>query len=236
MKGQLFEQSIHRENPDLWYKPNQTNQTKPNQTTKAEKCFYLQWIFQEVQYQASSTAIQYYLTSFILLKHFLHTRRYGPFKWQLFILKGMAHLSKSISYILEGMVRLSNSWLYILECTVRHYSCYLVAGVVGAGQCFKDSWELCFRKQTLNILFAEQPLPGSGAGKQLDEGFAWNSGPKWHLHGVSDLTDVTLVSQDDILLPSYQTMETIFLTLGDSDVDTMTSATNTKVNTREFSK
>ena len=50
------------------------------------------------------------------------------------------------------------------------------------------------------------------------------------------MTDVTLVSQDNILLPSYQTMETIFLTLGDSDVDTMTSATNTKVNTRKLSK
>ena len=50
------------------------------------------------------------------------------------------------------------------------------------------------------------------------------------------MTDVTLVSQDNTLLHSYQARETIFLTLGDSDVDTMTSATNTKVNTRELSK
>ena len=40
-----------------------------------------------------------------------------------------------------------------------------------------------------------------------------------------------LVFQDNILFPSYQTMETIFLTFGDFDVDTMASATNTKVNT-----
>ena len=48
------------------------------------------------------------------------------------------------------------------------------------------------------------------------------------------MTDVTIVSHDNILLPSYQTMETIFLTYGDFDVDTMASATNTKVNTRDF--
>ena len=60
--------------------------------------------------------------------------------------------------------------------------------------------------------------------------------PSRNLHGVSDLTDVTLVSQDNILLPSYQTMETIFLTFRDFDVDTIASATSTKVNTREFSK
>ena len=47
------------------------------------------------------------------------------------------------------------------------------------------------------------------------------------------MTNVTFVSQDNTLLPSYQTMETIFLTFGDFDVDTMASATNTKVNTRE---
>ena len=40
-----------------------------------------------------------------------------------------------------------------------------------------------------------------------------------------------LVFQDNILFPSYQTMDTIILTFGDFDVDTMASATNTKVNT-----
>ena len=50
------------------------------------------------------------------------------------------------------------------------------------------------------------------------------------------MTEVNLVSQDNILFPSYQTMETIFLIFGDFDVDTMASATNTKVNTRELSK
>ena len=50
------------------------------------------------------------------------------------------------------------------------------------------------------------------------------------------MTDVTLVSQDNILIPSYQTMETIFLTFRDFNVDTMASATNTNVNTREFNK
>ena len=50
------------------------------------------------------------------------------------------------------------------------------------------------------------------------------------------MTEVTLISQDDILFPSYQTMETIFLTFGDFDVDTKASGTNTKVNTRELSK
>ena len=39
-----------------------------------------------------------------------------------------------------------------------------------------------------------------------------------------------LVFQDNILFPSYQTMDTIILTFGDFDVDTMASATNTKVN------
>ena len=42
---------------------------------------------------------------------------------------------------------------------------------------------------------------------------------------------MTLGSQDNILFPSYQTMETIILTFGDFDVDTMASASNTKVNT-----
>ena len=50
------------------------------------------------------------------------------------------------------------------------------------------------------------------------------------------MTLVTLVSQDNIMFPSYQTMETIFLTFGDFNVDTMASGTNTKVNTRELSK
>ena len=45
-----------------------------------------------------------------------------------------------------------------------------------------------------------------------------------------------LVFQDNILFPSYQTMDTIILTFGDFDVDTMASATNTKVNTRKLSK
>ena len=48
------------------------------------------------------------------------------------------------------------------------------------------------------------------------------------------MTDVTLVSQDNILLPSYQTTETILLTYKDFYMDTMASATNTKVNTRDF--
>ena len=50
------------------------------------------------------------------------------------------------------------------------------------------------------------------------------------------MTDVTLASQDNILPSSYQTMETIFLTYRDFGVDTMASATNTKVNTRELIK
>ena len=50
------------------------------------------------------------------------------------------------------------------------------------------------------------------------------------------MTDVTLVSQDNILPPSYQTVETIFLAYGDFDMDTIASATNTKVNMRQLSK
>ena len=48
------------------------------------------------------------------------------------------------------------------------------------------------------------------------------------------MTDVTLVTQDNILLPSYQTMDTILCTYRDFDVDTIASATNTKVNTSDF--
>ena len=45
-----------------------------------------------------------------------------------------------------------------------------------------------------------------------------------------------LVFQDNILFPSYQTMDTIILTFGDFDVDTMASGINTKATKEEVLK
>ena len=53
---------------------------------------------------------------------------------------------------------------------------------------------------------------------------------------VSELTDVSLVSKDNILSPSFETMEVIYLIFGDFNVDTMASCTNTKVTKEEVLK
>ena len=47
---------------------------------------------------------------------------------------------------------------------------------------------------------------------------------------------MSLVSKDNILSPSFETMEVIYLVFGDFAVNTMASGTNTKVTKEEVLK